>query len=65
MKYRNILYGIFLFFLTAATAPAQLYEMNDNRYVTESKRLETTLAPGEKVNIMSVSSLSGKLYIHT
>lgn len=65
MRYKYILFCLFLIMIIAISASAQLYEMSDNRFVTESIRLAATLAPGEKVDIMSVSSLSGKLYIHT
>lgn len=65
MKYRDLFCLTILLLTITAAASAQYYELSDNRYVTETSRLETTLAPGEKVDIMSVSSLSGKLYIHT
>ena len=65
MRYKYILGSLFLILMTTVSVSAQLYEMNDNRFVTESIKLSATLAPGEKVDIMSVSSLTGKLYIHT
>ena len=64
MKYIKIFTVIALLtVITAAMASAQNIEIYGNRYATEVNRLESTLEQGEKVVIMSVSSLSGKLYI--
>jgi len=63
MKNKIIYVLLFIWPAMFSVATGQIHEIDRNRYSSEMGRLEASLEPGEKVSIMSVSSLSGKLYI--
>jgi len=64
MKYKLCFQLVLTLLLSVSIASAQLQKISGGRYTTGINRIESDLAPGEKVAIMSVTSLSGKLYIH-